>query len=207
MVRVKICGITTPQHAAHAAALGADAIGLVFYSASSRAVTPAQAREIAMAAGPFTTVVGLFVDADAETIEQVLQTVPLGLLQFHGNESPAECERYQRPYIKALRMQPGLDVMQEAGRHKNAVGLLLDAYHPTLPGGTGEVFDWQRFPRASDTPLILAGGLTPENVTRAIAATDCYGVDVSGGVESAPGMKDVEKMRAFICNAHCGVNQ
>ncbi len=206
-VRVKICGITSPQQAALAAALGVDAIGLVFYPASPRAVGLEQAREIARAAGPFTTVVGLFVNAEPDTIEQVLAKVPLGLLQFHGDENPAQCERYHRPYIKALRMKPGLDVASEAERHANAAGLLLDAYHPALPGGTGEVFDWDRFPVDSHTPLILAGGLTPDNVADAIAATHCYGVDVSGGVESAPGVKDAEKMRAFVVNATRGASQ
>lgn len=206
-VRVKICGITSPQQAALAAELGVDAIGLVFHPPSPRAVSLDQAREIARAAGPLMTVVGLFVNAGADDLERVLGTVPLGLLQFHGDESPAQCERYHRPYIKALRMKPGLEVEREARRFANASGLLLDTYHPALPGGTGEVFDWERFPSHSDMPLILAGGLTPDNVASAIATTGCYGVDVSGGVESAPGVKDAEKMRAFVVNATGGVSQ
>lgn len=206
-VRVKICGITTPEQAVLASRLGADAIGLVFYAASSRAVSVDRAREIARAAGPFVTVVGLFVNAEPAYIEQVLDEVPLQLLQFHGDESAAECERYRRPYIKALRMKSGLDVAAQAAAHPRAVGLLLDAYRPGVPGGTGEVFDWTRFPHDSQLPLVLAGGLTPDNVAEAIATTHCYGVDVSGGVESAPGIKDPEKVRAFILNATCGASK
>jgi phosphoribosylanthranilate isomerase len=200
-VAVKICGIGTPEAAAVAVAAGADAIGLVFYEASPRAVTSAQARAIAFAAGPFVTVTGLFVNADPEFVARVLAQVPLQLLQFHGDETSQYCEAFQRPYLKALRMKPNLDVMAEIAAYSSASGILLDAYRPGIPGGTGESFDWARVPNNSTKPLVLAGGLTPINVAQAVAATSVYGVDVSGGVECSPGIKDPEKIRAFIANA------
>lgn len=202
--RVKICGITSASNALHAQVAGADAIGLVFYAKSKRAVEIEAARKIARAVGPFVTVTGLFVDADAAFIERVLKRVPLQLLQFHGNETAEFCEQFARPYIKALRMRPNVSVADEAASHPNAVGILLDAYTSGVPGGTGASFDWQRVPHDLGIPIVLAGGLTPENVQAAVAQTACYGVDVSGGVESAPGLKDAEKVKQFIINAKTG---
>jgi phosphoribosylanthranilate isomerase len=203
--RVKICGITNVEDARAVVDAGADALGLVFYAASPRAVTVGQAREIALTAGPFTVVTGLFVDADPEFVAAVLAQVPLQLLQFHGNESPAYCESFQRPYMKAIRMRPELDVGAAMAAYPNASGILLDAYRPGVPGGTGEIFDWARVPRSPGKPIILAGGLTPANVADAIKATQVYGVDVSGGVESAPGKKDHGKTTSFINNARLAV--
>lgn len=200
-VRIKICGITSVEDALAAADAGADALGLVFYPASPRAVTLAQARQIALAVGPFVSVTGLFVDADPEFVQSVLAQVPLQLLQFHGDESVAYCESFRRPYMKALRMRPELDVKAAVAAYPSASGVLLDAYRPGVPGGTGETFDWARVPQGMSTPLILAGGLTPVNVAESIAITRVYGVDVSGGVESAPGKKDHSKLTAFINNA------
>lgn len=180
---------------------GAEALGLVFYPASPRAVSIEQARAIAFAAGPFAVVTGLFVDADPEFVAAVLQQVPLQLLQFHGNETPAYCESFSRPYMKAIRMRPELDVVAAIAEYPTASGVLLDAYRPGVPGGTGETFDWARVPQQSAKPLVLAGGLTPANVAEAIRATQVYGVDVSGGVESAPGKKDHGKITSFINNA------
>lgn len=200
-VRVKICGITTIDDAQAAVAAGADAIGLVFYAASPRAVAIEQARDIAYAVGPFVTTTGLFVDADPAFVHSVLAQVPLQLLQFHGDETCAYCDSFGRPYMKALRMKPGLDVQESISFYPRASAILLDAYRPGVPGGTGETFDWARVPKNSLKPIILAGGLTPENVSAAIAATDVYGVDVSGGVESAPGKKDRTKVEEFIRNA------
>lgn len=200
-VRIKICGITSVEDALAAADAGADALGLVFYPASPRAVTLAQARQIALAVGPFVSVTGLFVDADPEFVQSVLAQVPLQLLQFHGDESVAYCESFRRPYMKALRMRPELDVQAAVAAYPSASGVLLDAYRPGVPGGTGETFDWARVPQGMSTPLILAGGLTPVNVAESIAITRVYGVDVSGGVESAPGKKDHSKLTAFINNA------
>lgn len=180
---------------------GAEALGLVFYAASPRAVAIEQARAIAFAAGPFAVVTGLFVNADPEFVAAVLQQVPLQLLQFHGDETPEYCESFSRPYMKAIRMRPELDVVAAIAEYPSASGILLDAYRPGVPGGTGETFDWARVPQQSTKPLVLAGGLTSANVAEAIRATQVYGVDVSGGVESAPGKKDHGKITSFINNA------
>lgn len=199
--RIKICGITSVADGLAAVQAGAHAIGLVFYAKSPRAVTLEQAREIAAAVGPFVTLVGLFVDAEPEFVREAAAAAGLQLLQFHGDESRDYCEQFQRPYMKAIRMRPELDVLMAISEYPSASGILLDAYRPGVPGGTGETFDWQRVPAQSPRPLVLAGGLTPANVAAAIQATDVYGVDVSGGVESAPGKKDKEKIDQFIHNA------
>ena len=199
-IRVKICGITSVADAQLAVNAGADAIGLVFYEPSPRAVSIEQAREIAASVGPFVTVVGLFVSADEAFIREVLANVALHVLQFHG-ESREFCEQFQRPYMKAIRMRPELDVAQEIADFPSAAAILLDAYRPGVPGGTGETFDWQRVPLQAMRPIVLAGGLTPENVALAVQSTQVYGVDVSGGVESSPGKKDAQKVEQFIHNA------
>jgi len=199
--RVKICGITNVEDAIAVVDAGAEALGLVFYAASSRAVTIEQARAIALAAGPFTVVTGLFVNADPEFVATVLKQVPLQLLQFHGDENLAYCESFARPYMKAIRMRPELDVVAAIAQYPSASGILLDAYRPGVPGGTGETFDWARVPQQSAKSLVLAGGLTTANVADAIQVTQVYGVDVSGGVESAPGKKDHGKITSFINNA------
>jgi phosphoribosylanthranilate isomerase len=201
-VRVKICGITTTDAALAAAAAGADAIGLVFYNASPRHLADlGRARDIALAAGPLINVVGLFVNPQPAELEKVLGQVPLSLLQFHGDESEAFCCSFARPYLKALRMKPGVDIKAAADAYSGAAGLLLDAYRPGIPGGTGEVFDWQQIPPSLPRPLVLAGGLTPTNVAQAVATVRPWAVDVSGGVESSPGIKDVELIRQFISRA------
>lgn len=200
-IRIKICGITSVADGLAAVRAGAHAIGLVFYSKSPRAVTLEQATEIATALGPFVTLVGLFVDAEPEFVRAAAAVAGLQLLQFHGDESREYCEQFQRPYMKAIRMRPELDVVAAINEYPSASGILLDAYRPGIPGGTGETFDWQRVPAQSLRPLVLAGGLTPANVAAAIQATGVYGVDVSGGVESAPGKKDKEKIDQFIHNA------
>ena len=196
--RVKICGITRVEDAEAAVAAGADAIGLVFAEASPRCVTPEQARTLTAALPPFITVVGLFVDMPATQIREVLGQVPLDLLQFHGSETPEDCQLFGRPYIRAIRMMPGVDLAVEARRYAKAAGLLLDAYDPQVVGGTGVTFDWTRIPRNLNKPEILAGGLTPENVARAIQAVRPYAVDVSSGVEQSKGIKDAAKIAAFI---------
>ncbi|WP_189418397.1 phosphoribosylanthranilate isomerase [Cellvibrio zantedeschiae] len=200
-MRVKICGITSVADALVAVNAGADAIGLVFYAPSPRAVSIEQARAIAASVGPFVTVVGLFVNADESYVRQVLANVDLHVLQFHGDESREFCEQFQRPYMKAIRMRPDLDVVREISEHPRAAAILLDAYRPGVPGGTGETFDWDRVPNQSPRPIVLAGGLTAENVASAIRSTHVYGVDVSGGVESSPGKKDAHKVEQFIYNA------
>ena len=202
--RVKICGVTSVADALLAQEAGADAIGVVFYEPSPRCVTIDQAREIALSVGPFVTLVGLFVNAPAEYVKEVLAAVPLHVLQFHGDESPDYCESFQRSYIKAIRMRPELDVLAAIDQHPLAAGVLLDAYRPGVPGGTGETFDWQRIPHQTNKPIILAGGLNASNIAEAIALTRVYGVDVSGGVEISPGVKDAGKIQNFIINANNG---
>ncbi len=196
--RVKICGITRLDDALALAGIGVDALGFVFYRPSPRYIEPAMAAEIIARLPPFVTSVGLFVDADAGQIEQVLAEVPVDLLQFHGDETAAQCRRYQRPYIKALRMRPQTDLADLAGSYRDARGLLLDSYRPGVPGGTGQVFDWQQVPADLKTPIILAGGLNPDNVGGAIGQVRPWAVDVSGGVETAPGCKDVQRSRALL---------
>ncbi|UZR30601.1 phosphoribosylanthranilate isomerase [Methylococcus mesophilus] len=197
--RVKICGFTQAEDVACAVALGADALGLVFYGSSPRNVGVAQARVIASAVPAFVTVVGLFVDAEPERVREICGSVRIDLLQFHGEESPEYCAGFGRPYIKALRMKPGVDVGTEARRYAGAAGLLLDAYHPGEQGGTGMSFDWRRVEAGCALPLVLAGGLTPANVKEALETARPYAVDVSSGVESErKGIKDHDKMAAFL---------
>lgn len=196
--RVKICGITRIEDALTAVAAGADAIGLVFYAPSPRAVSVAQARAICAVLPPFVNAVGLFVNAGRNEIAGVLNEVPLDLLQFHGDETPDDCACFGRPFLKALRMREGADVTAALAGYAGARALLLDAYHPVLHGGTGAVFDWNVIPAALRSKVVLAGGLNEHSVAEAIARIRPYAVDVSGGVESAPGIKDAERIHAFM---------
>jgi len=198
VVRSKICGITRVDDALTAAKAGADAIGLVFYAKSPRAVDVRQAREIVAALPPFVTTVGLFVNASRCEINEILDAVPLDMLQFHGDETPAQCEGFHRPWFKALRVGNGEDIEAQVARYANASGILLDTFVAGVPGGTGERFDWSLIPAALAKPLILAGGLTSENVQQAIAQVRPYAVDVSGGVEASKGVKDASKVMAFV---------
>lgn len=197
-IRVKICGFTRVEDAVAASRLGVDAIGLVFYPPSPRHVSVETAREIVAALPPFVTTVGLFVDEAPETIAAVLRQVPLDLLQFHGNEAPRACASFDRPYIKAIRMADDVDLEGEAERFRGARGILLDAWHPGVPGGTGERFDWARIPAKLPLPVVLAGGLTPANIREAIRQVRPFGVDVSSGVEREKGIKDPDKMAELI---------
>ena len=200
-VRVKICGITRLEDALHAVNAGADALGFVFYDKSPRHVIAAQAATICHALPPFITRVGLFVDAPVEFVQSVLQVVPLELLQFHGDETPTYCTRFDKPYIKAVRVHAATNLLKCAADFDTACGLLLDAYVPGVPGGTGESFDWKLIPENFSQPVILSGGLTPENVADAIRQTRPWAVDVSSGVESSKGIKDPHKVAQFIANA------
>jgi len=196
--RVKICGITRREDAQEAARQGADAIGLVFYPPSARAVSVEQARDIVRGLPPFVTVVGLFVDEQRDKIAQTLQRVRIDLLQFHGEEPPEACLGFGRPYIKAVRMHDGVDLPGLRDQYRDASALLLDTYRPGRPGGTGAVFDWSVIPRELAAEIVLAGGLGPENVETAVRRVGPYAVDVSGGVERAKGVKDAAKIAAFL---------
>lgn len=196
--RVKICGITRAEDASAAIQHGCDAIGLVFYEPSPRYVTPATARSIAAGLPPFVSAVGLFVDADAEYVREVLSQVRLDLLQFHGDETPEYCRQFGVPYLKAVRVRPETNLLQYAAAYADAKALLLDAYMPGTPGGTGTTFDWALIPRDFPKPIILAGGLDAGNVSEAIRQCRPYAVDVSGGVERQKGIKDAEKIAAFM---------
>ncbi|CDF85200.1 N-(5'-phosphoribosyl)anthranilate isomerase [Pseudomonas knackmussii B13] len=197
-VRIKICGITRVEDALAAAEAGADAIGLVFYPKSPRAVSVQQARQILAALPPFVSSVGLFVNASRCELGEILDAVPLDMLQFHGDESAADCSGYHKPYLKALRVKAGDDIAAKAAEYPGASGILLDTYVEGVPGGTGAAFDWSLIPEQMPRPLVLAGGLTAENVADAIRQVRPYAVDVSGGVEASKGIKDAAKIRAFI---------
>ncbi len=195
--RVKICGITRRQDAEFAIEMGADALGFVFYPPSPRAVTVAQAEQIVDGLAPFVAVVALFVDAKPEDVHLCLQSLPISVLQFHGDESPEYCEQFGKPYMKVVRMRNDVDLTELAKRYASASALLLDSYQTGVPGGTGQTFDWSMINQI-DKPVILAGGLTVENVAMAIKQVQPYAVDVSGGVEQTKGIKDQQKIRTFM---------
>ncbi|MEO5677735.1 MAG: phosphoribosylanthranilate isomerase [Usitatibacter sp.] len=196
--RIKICGIREALHACVAADAGADAVGLVFYRESPRYVTPGAAAAVVATLPPFVTTVGLFVDATEAKVQDTLATVRLDLLQFHGTEAPEFCASFGLPYVRAVPMAPGIDLLEWAGRFSSARALLLDAHEPGQPGGTGRTFDWADIPRDLPIPLILSGGLTRENVGRAVREVKPWAVDVSSGVEASRGSKDSHKIVEFI---------
>ena len=204
MTRIKICGITRVEDALAAAHCGADAIGLVFYERSPRHVGIAQAAQLAAALPPFVSAVGLFVNAEAALVREVLAQVPLDLLQFHGDESPEYCAQFGKPYIKAIRVKAGVDLLQCASDFRGAKGLLLDAHVEGVPGGTGATFDWTLIPKDLPLPVILSGGLDAENIAAGIEQVRPYAVDVSSGVEASKGIntqkgiKDAAKVARFI---------
>ena len=197
-VRVKICGITRLEDALDAVAQGADAIGLVFYEGSPRNVTISQAAEIVNQIPAFVSTVGLFVNAESSFIREVISKVKLDLLQFHGDETASECAAFSHPFIKAIRVKSDTNLVQYAEDFSAAKALLLDTYAEGVAGGTGQVFDWNLIPKELVKPVILAGGLTADNVARAISLVKPYAVDVSGGVEASKGIKDVAKIAAFM---------
>ena len=198
MTRVKICGLTREQDVQAVARSGADAIGLVFYERSPRHVSIAQAVHLTRMLPPFVSSVGLFVDATPEFVREVLAAVPLDVLQFHGNESPEYCVQFGRPYLKAIRVKAGVDLLQCATDFSTASGLLLDAYVEGIPGGTGAKFDWALIPKSLGMPVILSGGLDVDNVAAAIELVHPYAVDVSSGVEASKGIKDAAKVARFM---------
>jgi len=202
MTAIKICGITREQDALAAAHAGVNAIGLVFYPPSPRYVTPARAAELMRVLPPFVTSVGLFVNATAQEVTQTLAVARVDLLQFHGDETPAFCRQVSNmngvPYMKALRVRAGVDLLQYAHDFHDAKALLLDAYVVGMHGGTGATFDWALIPQNLPLPVVLSGGLTPKNVTPAVRAVKPWAVDVSSGVESQKGIKDAAKIAAFV---------
>jgi phosphoribosylanthranilate isomerase len=196
--RVKICGITRTEDARSAIEYGADAIGLVFFEGSPRHVTLEQARRITATVAPFVTVVGLFVDASESLIRHVIENVPLGLLQFHGHEPNDHCNRYGLPFIKSVAMKPDTDLQVQIQAYPDAGGILMDAWQPQSYGGGGQAFDWALVPRNLAVPVILAGGLTADNIATAIRQVRPYAVDVSSGVEIGKGIKSAGKISAFM---------
>ena len=200
--RVKICGITRIDDAIAAAQAGADAIGIVFWPKSPRAVSMQQAADIVAALPPFVTTVGLFVDPDAAAVTQASRAIALDCLQFHGHESAEFCAGFELPWIKALHVRSSDELSRQMQQYKAAAGLLLDSFDPKLIGGTGVTFDWGQVPGERQRPLIVAGGLNAQNVAAAVRQLHPWAVDVSTGVESAPGLKDAQKMTRFVEAVH-----
>lgn len=205
MTRIKICGLTRAEDMQVAIEAGADALGLVFYPPSPRFIDPEQAVRLAGMAPPFVSVVGLFVNAEAKQVSELLAAVPVHLLQFHGDEDEAYCRQFGRPYIKAARMRPGLDLLQYAASFPSAQAILVDAFVEGYGGG-GKSFDWNLIPNSMSKPLVLSGGLDADNVGEAIRRVRPAAVDVSSGVEAAKGIKDADKIRSFITAARAVVN-
>lgn len=199
MTRIKICGLTREADVDAAVEAGADAIGFVFYAKSPRAVTPERARALARLLPPFVTPVGLFVNATDAELRAGLDALPNMLVQFHGDEEPADCDRIRRPYLRAARMAPGVDLLDFAARFSNAQAILLDA-HVDGYGGGGKVFDWSLVPPSVSSRLVLSGGLNAANVADGIARVRPWAVDVSSGVEVSKGIKGADLIHEF-CNA------
>lgn len=198
MTRIKICGITRVEDLRAVTQCGADALGLVFYEASPRNVTIPHAAHLAHAMPPFVNLVGLFVNPSVAEVQTVLRHVPLDTLQFHGEETPEFCAQFNKPYLKAIRVKAGVDLLQCASDFSSAQGLLLDAHVEGMQGGTGATFDWTLIPKNIPMPVILSGGLDVQNVAAAIGQVKPYAVDVSSGVEASKGIKDAAKIAAFI---------
>ncbi len=197
MTRVKFCGLTREEDIARAVKLGVDALGFVFYAPSSRSVAPDHAAMLTSSVPAFVTRVGLFVNERPAIIQNIFERTRLNLIQYHGDETPEFCDAVGLPFIKAFRVRPKIDIQTEMERYPNASGFLLDAYVKGQPGGTGERFDWGMIPQ-SNAPIILAGGLSPENAKDAIEQVAPWALDVSGGIETKPGRKDPDKMLRFM---------
>lgn len=203
--RIKFCGLTREGDVDAAVACGVDALGFVFYPPSPRYVSPSRAAVLMQRVPPFVTTVGLFVNADAAVVSATLAEAPVDLLQFHGDESAAACSGHGRPWIRAARMRAGFDLLDFGASFAAARALLVDAFVEGYGGG-GKTFDWRLIPSEPTHPLILSGGLTPDNVAEAIRAVRPWAVDVSSGIESAPGIKCAGRMSAFVAgvlNADC----
>lgn len=197
-IRTKICGITNIEDALCAAENGADAIGLVFFAKSPRCVSLETAQKIVAKLPPFVSVVGLFVNQNIDEIQHIINSVPVDYLQFHGDEDETFCQQFNRPYIKAVRVQNSNDIQAALNSFKTARALLFDAYHPQEYGGTGDSFDWDMLPENINRPWILAGGLTLGNVQSAIKQSNAQAIDLSSGVEIRKGIKDHSKIKALM---------
>jgi len=197
-MKVKICGITDSENAKKIGQLNINAIGLVFYDKSPRAISIPQANKIIDSLPPFISKVGLFVNSKSSYIDQVLNSVNIDTIQFHGDESPSDCSQFQMPFIKAIRMREGTNLLKQAEEFSSAAGLLLDSFEEDSYGGTGKSFDWNLIRDNIDLPIILAGGLNKDNVISAIEKTQPYAVDISSGVEVEKGIKDIEKTKEII---------
>ena len=197
-VRVKICGLTRPEDVQACVDAGADALGFVFYPDSPRFVRPEQMAQLLSHIPAFVQTVGLFVNPTPEWVDEVCSAVPLDLLQFHGDETPAFCASFRKPYIKAIRVRPGVDLLQYCVSYASARGMLLDTFHPDVWGGSGQSFDWSLIPKNCSLPIILSGGLNAMNVGEAIQAVHPFAVDVSSGVEVSKGIKDASRIQAFL---------
>jgi len=204
--RIKICGFTRIEDVSNAVALGVDALGFVFVESSPRCVKIDQVKELIQHLPPFVQTVGLFMSQTEQEIREVLHEIPLNLLQFHGDETPEFCEQFKMPYIKAIPMGGGVDPLDYAAQHAESIGFLLDSHALGESGGSGDIFDWKNIPQGFDRPLILAGGLNIDNVCEAVRQVRPYAVDVSSGVEVAKGIKDQEKMAAFVRGVREGDN-
>jgi len=197
-MKIKICGITNPENAEKICQLNINAIGLVFYNKSPRAISISQAKEIIDSIPPFISKVGLFVNSDPSLVDRVLNNVNIDTLQFHGSESPSDCSQFQMPFIKAIRMNKETNLLMQAEEYSDATGLLLDSFEEDSFGGTGKTFDWSLIKDKINLPIILAGGLNKDNVIKAIKMTQPYAIDISSGVESKKGIKDIEKTKEII---------
>lgn len=198
ITKVKFCGITNLQDAISAAELGADALGFVFYPKSPRFISPKNAKEIIKKLPPFISMVGLFVNQSKSEVDEVIKGCPLNLLQFHGDENESFCKQYNLPYIKAISMKTDVDLLKCIQEYNSAKALLLDTFSKFTRGGSGEVFDWKMIPPNTLKPIIVAGGLTPDNVETLLEVISPYGVDVSSGIEINKGLKDYKLMKKFI---------
>ena len=197
-MKIKICGLTDPENSKQIASLDIHAIGLVFFNESPRAVSIEQANEIIQELPPFINKVGLFVNASSNFVDQVLNSVNIDTIQFHGDESSSDCSQFQMPFIKAIRMREGTNLLSQAEEFSSASGLLLDSFEEDSYGGTGKSFDWNHIKNNLDLPIILAGGLNKDNIMSAIEKTQPYAIDISSGVEVDKGIKDIEKTKEII---------
>ena len=197
-VRIKFCGITNLQDAIESERLGVDALGFVFYKPSPRYIDPLVAAQIIKKLSPFVSTVGLFVNATQQEVSEISELTKIDVVQYHGDESPDYCESSSKPWIKALRVGGGEDLVKEVCRFRNAKAILFDSYDGERYGGTGALFDWSLLPKKVACPTILAGGLNAKNVVEAIRRVEPFCLDVSGGIEASKGIKDRVKMEDFV---------